>query len=116
MARTISVAAIQASYGMDLDANIKKTADFIREAASQGLPRRLVLGRRVRGEPGADRQRRVGDGVGGGLVGQARPVPERPDDQPRDDRHERQQDDEQRAGGGRPTQRNTYPAGHVPTC
>ena len=36
MARTLSVAAIQTSYGMDLDANIAKTADFIREAAAKG--------------------------------------------------------------------------------
>ena len=36
MARMINVAAIQTSYGMDLAANIKKTEDFIRQAASQG--------------------------------------------------------------------------------
>ena len=48
MARLISVAAIQTSYGMDLDANIKKTADFIRQAADRGaqviLPSELFQG------------------------------------------------------------------------
>jgi N-carbamoylputrescine amidase len=48
MARTINVAAIQTSYGMDLDANIRKTEDFIRQAASQGaqviLPSELFQG------------------------------------------------------------------------
>jgi N-carbamoylputrescine amidase len=48
MARTLSVAAIQTSYGMDLQANIKKTEHFIREAASKGaqviLPSELFQG------------------------------------------------------------------------
>ena len=48
MARTINVAAIQTSYGMDLAANIKKTEAFIREAAGQGaqviLPSELFQG------------------------------------------------------------------------
>ncbi|MFT4934650.1 MAG: N-carbamoylputrescine amidase, partial [Pseudoalteromonas distincta] len=35
MTRLIKVAAIQTAYGLDLDANIKKTADFIRQAADQ---------------------------------------------------------------------------------
>jgi N-carbamoylputrescine amidase len=36
MPATITVAAIQASYGLDIDANIARTADLIREAASKG--------------------------------------------------------------------------------
>jgi N-carbamoylputrescine amidase len=48
MARTLSVASIQTSYGTDLDANIAKTADFIRQAADQGaqviLPSELFQG------------------------------------------------------------------------
>ena len=36
MTRKITVAAIQASYGLDLDANIARTAELIREAAGQG--------------------------------------------------------------------------------
>ena len=48
MARTIAVAAIQASYGEDLAANIAKTERFIREAASRGaqvvLPSELFQG------------------------------------------------------------------------
>ncbi len=48
MARTINVAAIQTSYGMDLAANIKKTEAFIREAAGKGaqvvLPSELFQG------------------------------------------------------------------------
>jgi len=48
MARTINIAAIQTSYGMDLAANIRKTEDFISQAASQGaqvvLPSELFQG------------------------------------------------------------------------
>ncbi len=48
MSRKISVAAIQASYGLDLDANIAKTAELIREAAGRGaqviLPPELFQG------------------------------------------------------------------------
>jgi N-carbamoylputrescine amidase len=48
MPRTLSVAAIQASYGLDLDANIAKTAELIREAAGRGaqviLPPELFQG------------------------------------------------------------------------
>jgi len=48
MTRKLTVASIQASYGMDLQANIAKTAGFIREAASQGaqviLPSELFQG------------------------------------------------------------------------
>jgi len=48
MARTLTVAALQASYGMDLQANIAKTAEFIREAAAKGaqvvLPPELFQG------------------------------------------------------------------------
>jgi N-carbamoylputrescine amidase len=48
MTRKIKVAAIQTAYGMDLQANIKKTADFIRQAADQGaqviLPSELFQG------------------------------------------------------------------------
>ena len=36
MTRTLSVAAIQTAYGEDMVANIKKTEDFIREAAGRG--------------------------------------------------------------------------------
>jgi N-carbamoylputrescine amidase len=47
-ARTISVASIQASYGEDLDANIRKTAELVREAAAAGaqviLPSELFQG------------------------------------------------------------------------
>jgi N-carbamoylputrescine amidase len=48
MARTIKVAAIQASYGEDMKANIAKTERFVREAASKGaqviLPSELFQG------------------------------------------------------------------------
>ncbi len=48
MARTLSVAAIQTSYGMDLARNIKTTEHFIREAAGKGaqvvLPSELFQG------------------------------------------------------------------------
>ncbi|WP_369058199.1 N-carbamoylputrescine amidase [Caulobacter sp. 73W] len=48
MARTITLGAIQTSYGMDLDANIEKTKGFIREAAAKGaqviLPSELFQG------------------------------------------------------------------------
>ena len=48
MPRTISVAAIQTAYGEDMQANIKKTIDFVREAAGQGaqviLPSELFQG------------------------------------------------------------------------
>jgi len=48
MPRTISVAAIQTSYGSDMDANIAKTARFIEEAAGRGaqvvLPSELFQG------------------------------------------------------------------------
>ena len=36
MSRTITVAAIQTSYGRDMQANIEKTIQFVREAAKQG--------------------------------------------------------------------------------
>jgi N-carbamoylputrescine amidase len=46
--RTITVGAIQTSYGHDLEANIAKTEDFVREAAKQGaqvvLPSELFQG------------------------------------------------------------------------
>ena len=48
MARTLSVAAIQVSYGMDREANIKKTVGLFREAAARGaqvvLPPELFQG------------------------------------------------------------------------
>ena len=48
MARTLTLAAIQASYGADLAANIDKTRGFIREAAARGaqvvLPSELFQG------------------------------------------------------------------------
>ncbi|MBL8544608.1 MAG: N-carbamoylputrescine amidase, partial [Hyphomonadaceae bacterium] len=48
MARTISVAAIQTSYGEDINANIAKTEGFVREAAKRGaqviLPSELFQG------------------------------------------------------------------------
>ena len=48
MPRNVTVAAIQASYGMDLAANIEKTAGLIREAAGRGaqviLPPELFQG------------------------------------------------------------------------
>jgi N-carbamoylputrescine amidase len=48
MARTLSLAAIQTRYGMDLDANIRKTEGFIRQAAAKGaqviLPSELFQG------------------------------------------------------------------------
>ena len=47
-ARTIGVAAIQAAYGEDLDANIRKAAELVREAAAAGaqviLPSELFQG------------------------------------------------------------------------
>jgi len=46
--RTISVAAIQTSYGSDMQANIDKTVDLIRQAAAKGaqviLPSELFCG------------------------------------------------------------------------
>ncbi|MFT4074427.1 MAG: N-carbamoylputrescine amidase [Asticcacaulis sp.] len=48
MTRTVSVAAIQTSYGPDLAANIAKTEAFVREAAAKGaqviLPSELFQG------------------------------------------------------------------------
>ena len=48
MTRTITVAAIQTSYGEDINANIKKTEGFIRDAAKKGaqviLPSELFQG------------------------------------------------------------------------
>ena len=48
MTRTISVAALQTSYGEDMAANIAKTADLVKQAASQGaqviLPSELFQG------------------------------------------------------------------------
>jgi N-carbamoylputrescine amidase len=48
MARTITVAALQSAYGLDIDANIARTADLIREAAAAGaqviLPSELFQG------------------------------------------------------------------------
>ncbi|HVY84400.1 MAG TPA: nitrilase-related carbon-nitrogen hydrolase, partial [Caulobacterales bacterium] len=48
MTRSITVAAIQTSYGEDMDANIAKTERFIREAAKRGahviLPSELFQG------------------------------------------------------------------------
>jgi N-carbamoylputrescine amidase len=48
MTRTLTVAALQASYGEDLDANIARTAELIREAAGKGaqviLPSELFQG------------------------------------------------------------------------
>ena len=40
--RTITVAGIQTSYGEDMQANIKKTIDFVREAAAKGAVLRYV--------------------------------------------------------------------------
>ena len=46
--RMVTVAAIQTSYGLDLDANIEKTVRFVREAAARGadvvLPSELFEG------------------------------------------------------------------------
>ena len=46
--RTLTVAAIQTSYGHDMQANIAKTEALVREAASQGaqiiLPSELFQG------------------------------------------------------------------------
>ena len=39
MARTLTLGAIQAAYGDDLEANIAKTAGLIRQAAAAGAPR-----------------------------------------------------------------------------
>ncbi|MDE2489113.1 MAG: N-carbamoylputrescine amidase [Alphaproteobacteria bacterium] len=48
MARKITVAAVQSSYGSDMAANIEKTAAFVREAAAKGgqviLPSELFQG------------------------------------------------------------------------
>ncbi len=48
MARTLSVAALQTSYGEDLQANIDKTIDLVRQAAARGaqviLPSELFQG------------------------------------------------------------------------
>lgn len=48
MAKTVAVAALQSSYGLDLQANIARTADLIREAAALGaqviLPSELFQG------------------------------------------------------------------------
>ena len=48
MARTITVAAIQSAYGLDLDANIANVTEMVREAASRGaqvvLPPELFEG------------------------------------------------------------------------
>jgi N-carbamoylputrescine amidase len=48
MPRTISLGVLQTSYGEDMDANIKKTAELVREAAGKGaqviLPSELFQG------------------------------------------------------------------------
>jgi N-carbamoylputrescine amidase len=48
MTRTLTLGAIQTGYGEDLDANIERTAEFVREAASLGaqviLPSELFQG------------------------------------------------------------------------
>jgi N-carbamoylputrescine amidase len=48
MARTLTLAALQTSYGLDRDANIARTADLIRAAAAEGaqviLPSELFQG------------------------------------------------------------------------
>ncbi|HEX8231799.1 MAG TPA: N-carbamoylputrescine amidase [Caulobacteraceae bacterium] len=48
MSRTLTVAALQTSYGADMQANIAKTADLVREAAGRGaeviLPSELFQG------------------------------------------------------------------------
>ena len=48
MIRNITVAGIQTSYGEDMQANIKKTIAFVREAAGRGaqviLPSELFQG------------------------------------------------------------------------
>jgi N-carbamoylputrescine amidase len=48
MARKLTVAAIQAAYGLDRDANIARTAELVREAAGRGaqviLPSELFQG------------------------------------------------------------------------
>ena len=48
MARTLSLAALQASFGEDMDANIARVAELVREAAGQGaqviLPPELFQG------------------------------------------------------------------------
>ena len=48
MTRTITVAGLQTSYGEDMTANITKTADLVRQAASKGaqviLPSELFQG------------------------------------------------------------------------
>ena len=48
MARKISVAAIQASFGLDLEVNITRVTELIREAAGKGaqviLPPELFQG------------------------------------------------------------------------
>ena len=48
MARTLSVAALQASFGEDMAANIARVADLVRRAAAQGaqviLPPELFQG------------------------------------------------------------------------
>jgi len=48
MTKTVTLGAIQTSYGEDMAANIKKTADFVREAAGKGaqviLPSELFQG------------------------------------------------------------------------
>ena len=48
MTRTLTVAALQSAYGADLQANISRTRDLVREAAGQGaqviLPSELFQG------------------------------------------------------------------------
>ena len=48
MPRTVSLAALQSAYGPDMDANIARTADLVREAAGMGaqviLPSELFQG------------------------------------------------------------------------
>jgi predicted amidohydrolase len=51
MTRNLSVAAIQTSYGMDLQANIKKTEAFIREAAAKGA--QVILPSELKGSSGS---------------------------------------------------------------
>ena len=58
--RTITVAAIQTSYGTDLQANIDKTIALIRQAASQGAQETARFRQEARSAAALEQQVQLG--------------------------------------------------------
>jgi hypothetical protein len=60
MTRTLTVAALQSSYGADMDANIRRTADLVREGPRRRGPRRSCPRSFSRARTSASRRRSGG--------------------------------------------------------